>query len=115
MDFRVVLESFLRFVGLVLWIGIFAAFFYRVKLYRDLYRIMKKYPREFDKLGIDQKLLYVPEFCNFKKIKSQLDMSNEEIASLIKRLNISKYSLWGSFAVFMLFGILGSQIIKIIE
>ena len=109
------LGYFFRFVMIILWVGIIACFVFRTKLYGELHRIMEKYPREFDKLGIDKKLLYVPEFCNFTKIKKKIDMSNEEIASLIKRLNISKYSLWGSFALFFLFGFLIVLISKAIK
>ena len=109
------LGHFFRFVMIILWVGIIACFVFRTKLYGELHRIMEKYPREFDKLGVDKKLLYVPEFCNFTKIKKKIDMSNEEIASLIKRLNISKYSLWGSFALFFLFGFLIVLISKAIK
>ena len=110
-----VFESFISFIGFIIWAGIIWSFIHRGILYGELHKVMEKYPDEFDKLGVDKKLLYVPEFYNFKKVKSQLDMTNEEIASIIKRLNISKYSLWGSFGAFFLFGFLMALISKIIE
>ena len=110
-----VLESFCKFIIMALFIGIMGNFAFRYKLYKELYMTIKKYPKEFEKLGIDKNLLYFPEFCNFKKIKKQIDMSNDEIASVIKRLNISKYSLWGSFLVTFVVAYILMNILKLVD
>ncbi|MBO7640013.1 MAG: hypothetical protein J6S91_13665 [Treponema sp.] len=97
-----VLLSFGKFIGVVSWFIIFGSFIFRINLYVKLYKTLKKYPKEFEPLGIDRYLLFVPEFCNFKKIKKMVDMSNYEITTVIKKLNISKYTLFGSIILFCL-------------
>ena len=98
------LESFIRFVVVILWTSIIVSFIFRTKIYVELYKVMQKYTREFDSLGIDKYLLYIPEFCNLKKVKTKLDMSNFEISTLMKRLSLSKITLWGSIALFFIIG-----------
>lgn len=103
--------SFSKFLVLSLMVYSAYNFFCRIKLYNQLNKLMKKYSVEFDLLGADKYLLYVPEFCNFRKVKEKLDMSNNEIAELIKKLNISKYTLFPTLILPVLMGFILSNIL----
>ncbi len=103
--------SFAKFLVLSLMVYSAYNFFCRIKLYNQLSKLMKKYSEEFDLLGKDKYLLYVPEFCNFRKLKERLDMSNNEIADLIKKLNISKYVLFPTLILPVLMGFILSNIL----
>ncbi len=103
--------SFSKFLVLSLMIYSAYNFLYRIKLYNQLSKLMKKYSVEFDLLGADKFLLYIPEFCNFRKVKEKLDMSNNEIADLIKKLTISKYTLFPTLILPVLIGFILSKIL----